>query len=154
MGRIYKPWPLENLWWSVIKGKDKLELCQPRHLSSHQWPGNYSWNFIYICRLIMSTKHSMDRNRKAINHSDLDPWSPNNKLANFLTVPSYLSYGISKENVYMYQVGRVSFFFFIINNFDDWFCSLLGLQGKVGAQRILSILQIYLKQSAIAMGNS
>ena len=103
----------------------------------------------------MSTKHSMDRNRKAINHSDLDPWSPSNKLANFLTVPSYLSYGISKENVYMYQVGRVSFFFIIIiNNFDAWFCSLLGLQGEVGAQRILSILQINLKQSAIATGNS
>ena len=114
MGRIYKPWPLENLWWSVIKGKDKLEFCQPGHLSSYQWPGNYSWNCICICRLIMSTKHSMDRNRKAINHSDLDPWSPNNKLANFLTVPSYLSYGISKENVYMYQVGRVSFFFLLL----------------------------------------
>ena len=113
MGRIYKPWPLENLWWSVIKGKDKLELCQPRHLSSHQWPGNYSWNFIYICRLIVSAKHSMDRSRKAINHSDLDPWSPNNNwqisllfLLTFLTV--------SKENVYMYQVGRVSFFFFLL----------------------------------------
>ena len=154
MGRIYKPWPLENLWWSVIKGKDKLELCQPRHLSSHQWPGNYSWNFIYICRLIMSTKHSMDRNRKAINHSDLDPWSPNNNwqisllfLLTSLTVLVRRMYICIKE-------GEFHFFFLIINNFDDWFCSLLGLQGEVGAQRILSILQINLKQSAIATGNS
>ena len=30
---------------------------------SYQWPGNYSWNCIYMCRL--STKHSMDGNMKA-----------------------------------------------------------------------------------------
>ena len=59
----------------------------------------------------MSTKHSMDRNIKAINHSDLDPWSPNINWEILLTVPSYLSYGTSKEIVFKYQVGIVSFLF-------------------------------------------
>ena len=53
----------------------------------------------------------MDRTMKAINYSDLDPWGPNNNWQILLTVPSYLSYGTSKENVYMYQVGRVLFLF-------------------------------------------
>ena len=51
---------------------------------------------------------------KAINHSDLDPWSPNINSEILLTVPSYLSYGTSKEIVYKYQVGIlgiVSFLF-------------------------------------------
>jgi len=59
----------------------------------------------------MSTKHSMDRNVKAINLSDLDPWSPNINWEILLTVPSYLSYGTSKETVFKYQVGIVSFLF-------------------------------------------
>ena len=51
---------------------------------------------------------------KAINSSDLDPWSPNINSEILLTVPSYLSYGTSKEIVYKYQVGIlgiVSFLF-------------------------------------------
>ena len=62
----------------------------------------------------VSTKYSVDRNMKAINHSDLDPWSPNISSEILLTVPSYLSYGTSKEIVYKYQVGIlgiVSFLF-------------------------------------------
>ena len=62
----------------------------------------------------VSTKYSVDRNMKAINHSDLDPWSPNINSEILLTVPSYLSYGTSKEIVYKYQVGIlgiVSFLF-------------------------------------------
>ena len=62
----------------------------------------------------VSTKYSVDRNMKAINHSDLDPWSPNINSEILLTVPSYLSYGTSKEIVYKYQVGilgLVSFLF-------------------------------------------
>ena len=62
----------------------------------------------------VSTKNSVDRNMKAINHSDLDPWSPNINSEILLTVPSYLSYGTSKEIVYKYQVGIlgiVSFLF-------------------------------------------
>ena len=53
----------------------------------------------------------MDRKMKAINYSDLDPWSPNNNWQILLTVLSYLSHGTSKEIAYMYQVGRVSFLF-------------------------------------------
>ena len=51
---------------------------------------------------------------KAINHSDLDPWSPNINSEILLTVPSYLSYGTSEEIVRKYQVGIlgiVSFLF-------------------------------------------
>ena len=62
----------------------------------------------------VSTKYSVDRNMKAINHSDLDPWSPNINSEILLTVPSYLSYGTSKEIVFKYQVGIlgiVSFLF-------------------------------------------
>ena len=150
MGRIYKPWPSENLWWSSIKGRDKSELCQPRHLSSYQWPDNCSWNCIYICRLCLLSTVWIGIG-KHFNHSDLDPWSPNINWQILLTVPSYLSCGTSKENVCKFQLGRVSFLF---DYFDDWLCSLLGLQGEVGAQRILSILQINLKQNAIATGNS
>ena len=57
----------------------------------------------------MSTKHSMDRNIKAINHNDLDPWSTNINWEILVTVPSYLSYGTSKEIVFKYHVGIVSF---------------------------------------------
>ena len=62
----------------------------------------------------VSTKYSVDRNMKAINSSDLDPLSPNNNSEILRTVPSYLSYGTSKEIVYKYQVGIlgiVSFLF-------------------------------------------
>ena len=62
----------------------------------------------------VSTKYSVDRNMKAINSSDLDPWSPNINSEILLTVPSYLSYGTSKEIVFKYQVGIlgiVSFLF-------------------------------------------
>ena len=59
----------------------------------------------------VSTKHSMDRDMKAINHSDLDPWSPNINWEILLTVPSYLSYGTSKEIVCKYQAVIVSFLF-------------------------------------------
>ena len=39
----------------------------------------------------------MDKNMKAIKHSDLDPWGPNINWEILLTAPSYLSYGTSKE---------------------------------------------------------
>ena len=114
MGRIYKPWPSENLWWSSIKGRDKSELCQPRHLSSYQWPDNCSWNSIYICRLCLLSTVWIGIG-KHFNHSDLDPWSPNINWQILLTVPSYFSYGTSKEkNVCKYQVGRVSFFVWLL----------------------------------------
>ena len=44
----------------------------------------------------------MDKNMKAINHSDLDPWGPNINWEILLTAPSYLSYGTSKEIVCKY----------------------------------------------------
>ena len=53
----------------------------------------------------------MDKNMKAINHSDLDPWGPNINWEILLTAPSYLSYGTSKEILFKYQVGIVSFLF-------------------------------------------
>ena len=60
---------------------------------------------------LQATKHSMDRNMKAINHSGLDPWSPNINSEILLIVPSYLSYGTSKEIVCKYQAIIVSFLF-------------------------------------------
>ena len=53
----------------------------------------------------------MDKNMKTINHSDLDPWGPNINWEILLTAPSYLFYGTSKEVLFKYQVGIVSFLF-------------------------------------------
>ena len=152
MGRICKPWPTENLWWSSIKGKDELELCQPRHLSGYQWPGNYSWNCIYIWRLCLQSTVWIGI-RKRFNHSDLNLWSPNIKREILLT-DLLTSLMVLVRRMYVSIKSVEVHFCLIFNNFDDWFCSLLGLQGEVGAQRILSILQINLKQSTIATGNS
>ena len=46
----------------------------------------------------------MDKNMKAMKHSDLDPWGPNINWEILLTAPSYLSYGTSKEILFKYQV--------------------------------------------------
>ena len=152
MGRIYKPWPLENLWWSVIKGKDKLEFCQPGHLSSYQWPGNYSWNCICICRLYLQSTVWIGIGKQLITVTLILEIPITNWQISLLFLLTFLTLLLRRMYI---CIKEVEFhFFIIINNFDDWFCSLLGLQGEVAAQRILSILQIYLKQSAIATGNS
>ena len=94
-----------------MKGKDKLDLCQPRHVSGYQWPGSYSWNCIYTYRLHSTVWIGIAKQLTTVTLILEVPIS----LKILLTVLSYLSYGTSKESVCKYQVGRVSFFFWIVN---------------------------------------
>ena len=69
---------------------------------SYQWPGSHSWNCIYIYRLHSTVLIGITKQLTTVTLILEVPVSLSEIL---LTVPSYLSYGTSKEIVYKYQVG-------------------------------------------------